>query len=1075
MSALPWGRGAAGLGWVLRTPRRPCFPAEEGASGGAWGRRRSSSARPREQDPRKEWGRAELLEVLEARVQQLQAESVSEVTVKRVDVAQLPKSSSLQPPGKAEGAVPGLQGRWAQKLDKEKQAMQRRKQRLEVKLQARAQRLAEERPPPPLRVEPRLLSGHLAGCLQRWARGSPGSPWEQQLAQVLQEAPRKLSRQEERALVDRGPEAWLSSQRQKLLAFLECCLAVAQLPLAHHVLVTHHNSAQQQRLLTLAMYNTVMLGWARKGCLRELLYVFFMVKDAGLTPDLRSYAAALQCLGRRDQDVGTVRRCLEQMAQDGLRLPELFLAVPMSVEERAAILRAVTKAEPTFSPPLRPPPPVNTSPLLREVYSKDGPVAYPKLHLPLKTLESLFQQQLHVELSTCVQVESVEKAQPLTAEVLQARKTLKNLRARWEVALSQALQEAKADLALTSRHGRPTLYPYLCLLSEREYVQLLVQVLEALPPQGESLAYVAQELGLRVFSRHVVQRKQREEQVQALRRRYGQYLRLLACDTQVAEPCLPRQYWEALGASDPPEAPPEQPWPQPVLMQLGKQLAELLVQAVQMPRSLTGPQGSCQLIPVLYHVYSFRSLHQIGILKPHPAFSQLRALAAEPTLTFEAADLPMLCPPLPWSSPHAGAFLLVPTKLMRAVEGTTQHLRMLERCPQVALHGALDTLTQLGNCAWRINGRVLDLVLGLFTGKGCARLGVPPPPSAVPRLPATRLPLGASPAHKAELRRELARCLKEARELHSLRADALYRLSLAQHLRHRVFWLPHNMDFRGRTYPCPPHLSHLGSDLARALLEFAEGRPLGPHGLDWLKLHLVNLTGLKKRESLRARLAFADAVMDEVLDSADRPMTGRQWWKGSDEPWQTLACCMEIARAVRAPDPAAYVSHFPVHQTRGQSSCLSQEGLGGGRVGSARLRPPRGQMCVPAGGASLMLAMGRCRAGQAARALGLVAGGREKGLGRGRGSKGSSPQPSRTDSLPGPRQAPVTMLSPAWPVLLGLTRELEGGGRAPGAGPRNQEPTERAAEQRAQEMPGGHTARASSREKVEGARASRGR
>ena len=34
----------------------------------------------------------------------------------------------------------------------------------------------------------------------------------------------------------------------------------------------------------------------------------------------------------------------------------------------------------------------------------------------------------------------------------------------------------------------------------------------------------------------------------------------------------------------------------------------------------------------------------------------------------------------------------------------------------------------------------------------------------------------------------------------------------------------------------------------------------------------------------------------------------------ADEPWQTLACCMEVAQAVRAPDPTVYVSHFPVHQ-----------------------------------------------------------------------------------------------------------------------------------------------------------------
>lgn len=34
----------------------------------------------------------------------------------------------------------------------------------------------------------------------------------------------------------------------------------------------------------------------------------------------------------------------------------------------------------------------------------------------------------------------------------------------------------------------------------------------------------------------------------------------------------------------------------------------------------------------------------------------------------------------------------------------------------------------------------------------------------------------------------------------------------------------------------------------------------------------------------------------------------------TDEPWQALACCMEIAKASRSPDPAAYISHFPVHQ-----------------------------------------------------------------------------------------------------------------------------------------------------------------
>ncbi|XP_036090157.1 DNA-directed RNA polymerase, mitochondrial isoform X2 [Rousettus aegyptiacus] len=870
--------------------------------------------------------------VLEARVRQLQADRVSAVAVKRLDTTRLPEAGGAQLPRKAQTAAEGpgleLSGRWAQKLDKEKHVMQKRKQQLEAKLQQRAERRARKQQ---LRVEPQLQSGRLAARLQR--REHRG-PWEEQLAWLLQEAPRRLSLEGPASPADAAARARREGQQQRLLAFLECCVLAGQLPLAHHVLVTQHGRSRQRGALTLPMYNAVLLGWARQGSFKELVYVFFMLKDAGFAPDLLSYAAALQCMGRLDRNASAIQRCLKQMAHDGLQPQALFTSLSLCKEDQAALLRALRKAEPTFSAP-QPPLPVsqlNSSPLLREIYNKDRPASYPRQHLPLKTLQGLFQQQLSVEMATTITVDSVEKAPSLTTEVLQARKTLQGLRAQWEAELCRALRETKASEAHAAREGRPTLFPYLCLLSEGEFAGLLLQTLQALPPQGESLLSLAQQLGLRIFNRHVVQRKRLTEEVRALERRYFKYLHLLASDTQVAVSRLPRQHWEALGA---PEAPHEQPWPLPVVVQLGKQLAEVLVQTVRMPSHLAERQGSCKLIPVLYHVYSFRSFRQIGILKPHPAFMQLLATAAERTMTFEAAEVPMLCPPLPWTSPHSGAFLLSPTKLMRSMEGTVQHQRLLEGCPPAELHGALDALTQLGNCAWRVNGRVLDLVLTLFTDKGCPRLGVPAPPSEAPRPPADRLSADASPEQKAQLRRELAHCLKVAREMHSLRSDALYRLSLAQHLRHRVFWLPHNMDFRGRTYPCPPHFNHLGSDLARALLEFAEGRPLGPHGLDWLKIHLVNLTGLKKRDSLQARLAFAEEVMADVLDSADRPLTGRKWWMEADEPWQALACCMEIARAVRAPDPAAHISHFPVHQDGSCNGLQHYAALGRDSVGAA--------------------------------------------------------------------------------------------------------------------------------------------
>lgn len=50
----------------------------------------------------------------------------------------------------------------------------------------------------------------------------------------------------------------------------------------------------------------------------------------------------------------------------------------------------------------------------------------------------------------------------------------------------------------------------------------------------------------------------------------------------------------------------------------------------------------------------------------------------------------------------------------------------------------------------------------------------------------------------------------------------------------KAIYFPHNLDFRGRAYTMHPHLTHLSNDSSRGLLQFAEGRPLGKDGLDWL-------------------------------------------------------------------------------------------------------------------------------------------------------------------------------------------------------------------------------------------------
>ena len=152
-------------------------------------------------------------------------------------------------------------------------------------------------------------------------------------------------------------------------------------------------------------------------------------------------------------------------------------------------------------------------------------------------------------------------------------------------------------------------------------------------------------------------------------------------------------------------------------------------------------------------------------------------------------------------------------------------------------------------------------------------------------------------------------------ELHSLRCDTTLKLSIAREFQDDGFHFPWNVDFRGRAYPLPPNLSHIGSDLCRGMLMFDEKKPLGARGFEWLKVHLANLYGHNKL-TFAERVAFVDQKIGEgaLSDAAARPLDGAGWWKEASEPWQALATCMEIHNAMHdeSGDPTRHASGLPV-------------------------------------------------------------------------------------------------------------------------------------------------------------------
>uniref|UniRef100_A0A8C6PWT2 DNA-directed RNA polymerase n=1 Tax=Nothobranchius furzeri TaxID=105023 RepID=A0A8C6PWT2_NOTFU len=902
--------------------------------------------------------------VLEARIQQLQSDFVLDVQFINVPSSGRGVSSGRtpsrgSPQQKSDNAKSGqsaTQGaskhqpiRWMEKLSQEEKSKLKRQQRLQQKLQKKLKKRSQETltinpigssliPPGTTmssasresRSDKKLSSGLSAAVPSPFveiaaAAGKAAAVSKQASRLNQRDSKTKVFEKgdsEKRSIDSRGREEGLAEVKElkkrlnqrvrprsfsgtpemqeqgnakrpcediqsSIRCYLEACVFVGEIERSHNFLLSQHRTVNQRKHLNTDVYNIVMRMWAKEGSLHHVGSIFILLEEAGLKPNRGSYAAALECMGRSPNcSPKVITRCLTQMEVDGISVDELFSQCGFRQDERDMLLKAINTVYPGYKPSLN-------------------------LHTDLYCL-------FHVNIFGWLTSSCVSFQRGLLAEQ----------RAQWQKILLQALRESKMILAETNtKNYRPNLYPYLCLLEDREYVDIMIQSVSNMPPSGELLKVLARDLGNRVYAKYCVQQKYRNETVEKLGTIYDAYTGLLAKDTEV------KLTIEVEQSSGPSLQGGETSWSHILTLQLGTYMMDLMVKNLKINSDILNPEHNRTLIPILYHMYTFRSIKQVGFIKPHPILTQMQQEAVENKLTFDSYVMPMLCPPVPWTSFKFGAYLLTPTKLMRSTDGATQHDLLLEKCQD--LHAVFDSLNQLGNCAWKISKPVLDTIISIFNDRGSEKLDIPPPLSEAPKIPHfnPQDPTYTS-SEKALMKKEAINARKKYGEMHSLRTDALYKLSIAHHMRDEIFWFPHNMDFRGRTYPCPPYFNHLGSDVTRAMLVFAEGKPLGPKGLDWLKIHLVNLTGLKKRSSLQGRLDYANTIMEDILDSADNPLNGKKWWMEADEPWQALACCKEIANAVRSPDPSQFISHFPVHQDGSCNGLQHYAALGRDTIGA---------------------------------------------------------------------------------------------------------------------------------------------
>ncbi|KAK3688221.1 hypothetical protein B0T22DRAFT_458984 [Podospora appendiculata] len=376
-------------------------------------------------------------------------------------------------------------------------------------------------------------------------------------------------------------------------------------------------------------------------------------------------------------------------------------------------------------------------------------------------------------------------------------------------------------------------------------------------------------------------------------------------------------------------------WPLPIRTKVGAALVSALITTAKITAVREHPETKVlvsQLQPAFFHGQQLKRGKKVGMIQPNKTLIEL--MKREPKGYFLARQLPMVVEPKAWTRFDQGGFLEFPTDLVRIKQGERDQKIYTEAAiARGDMDQVLRSLDILGKTAWKINRKLLDVMLQAWnTGEEFANL-----PALEPQIPA---PVEPDSSEDPMLRRAWLKEIRRVENMrsgkHSERCFINFQLEIARAFRDQTFYFPHNIDFRGRAYPMPTYLNHMGADHARSLLLFAKGKPLGESGLRWLKVHLANVFGYDKA-SFVDRENFALQEIDNIRDSCARPLEGKRWWLQAEDPWQCLATCYELLAALDLPDPTQYVSHLPVHQDGTCNGLQHYAALGGDSWGARQV------------------------------------------------------------------------------------------------------------------------------------------
>lgn len=276
--------------------------------------------------------------------------------------------------------------------------------------------------------------------------------------------------------------------------------------------------------------------------------------------------------------------------------------------------------------------------------------------------------------------------------------------------------------------------------------------------------------------------------------------------------------------------------------------------------------------------------------------------------------MPCVIEPKPWTGMNSGGYYTSPMQCRLPFVKTKSRVHR----KKVQLHdysGWMEGVNRIQNTPWRVNEKVHEAIREVWRQN--LRIGMPPSePIRVPDSPF----VGRDKDTLSEKEQaELLYWKRQASEIYTAERVRVSKCMLLARVlttakmysRYKKFYFPHSCDFRGRIYSASAGFSPQGPDFAKGILEFAEGKPLGKDGFDWLCIHGANVYGFDKA-TYEDRIKWCLQRRETLIRIGTEPFSegARKHWAAADKPYQFLAFCFEFAQAIK--DKEGFVSYLPI-------------------------------------------------------------------------------------------------------------------------------------------------------------------